>query len=143
MDLLSSLDPALPLAPWSSRLPPLHALGARVEALLSTRPGTLPWEPEFGCDLDDLVGAPATSQRLHDARWRVQQAIARWLPDFRVSRCEVVAVSQEDGRLGSSPRHVPLAEAALMGLGVRVALEIDLDVETPAGPITVQAFVQP
>jgi len=142
MDLLSSLDPALPLAPWSPRLSPLEALGARVECLLSTRPGTLPWEPEFGCDLDDLVGAPATTQRLHDARWRIQQAIARWLPDLRVARCEVVAVSQEDGSPGA-PRQMPLAEGALMALGVRAALEIDLDIETPAGPITVQAFVQP
>ena len=142
MNLLSSLDPALPLAPWNPRLPPLEALGARVECLLSTRPGTLPWEPEFGCDLDDLVGAPATTQRLHDAQWRIQQALARWLPELRVARCDVLVVSTDDGG-GGAPRQVPLAEAALMGFGVRVALEIDLDLETQDGPVNVQAFVQP
>ena len=137
-------DGALPLGRPARHLGEDEALALRVQRLLETRPGTLPWEREFGCDLDDLVGAAATGVRLSEARWRVQQALARWLPELRVSRCEVRAV-RSDGRAEALHRYreVPPAEAALLSLGVQASIEIDLDLNSPGGPLAVAVVLTP
>lgn len=137
-------EAALPLGRPPRAASEEDTLALRVQRLLETRPGTIPWEPDFGCALDDLVGAAATGIRLNEARWRVHQALARWLPDLRVARCEVRAVRLE-GWTGADqrPREIPLAEAAMLSLGVQAAIEVDLDLESPYGPLAVAVTLAP
>ena len=137
----SRLDPALPLSPIRVRLSPEEALAGRIRAVLETRPGRVPWRPEFGCDLSELVGQPATAERLSRARSAIEEAVRRWLPDVTVARCELRVVTS----LGTHdrPREVPLAEAAIIPLGVYASLEIELDLDTELGPIAVQTQLSP
>lgn len=137
-----ALHPALLLG-HTTQARPLDALAMRVSRILETRPGTLPWEPEFGCDLDDLIGAPATTLRLAEVRWRIQAALARWLPELQVQRCEVRARRTDAQPAPTGGRDVPIAEAALLSLGSQAAVEVDLELETPLGPLALQAYVTP
>jgi hypothetical protein len=36
-----------------------------------------------------------------------------------------------------------MAESALLALGMQATLEVLLDVETPAGPLSLQAIIEP
>ena len=137
------LHPALFLGERRPYLSSEEALAARIRMVLETRPGQVPWRPDFGCDLASLVGQPATAQRLNEARWRIEEAIRRWIPDAEVLRCKV-GVSSDAVPLGNRrPRGVPVAESALMSLGKQAVLEIELDVKTDMGPVAVQAVVEP
>lgn len=133
------LHPAL-----SMGAPALHGdaeLGARVRMVLETRPGTLPWRPEFGCDLADLVGKPATSAKIGEVRWKIEQAVRRWVPSVRVARCRVAVVPlREDG---ADFARAPLAERAVMALGTRALLEVSLELETTFGPMALHAQIAP
>jgi phage baseplate assembly protein W len=136
-------DPAIPLGerrPWVAGP---EALAHRVRAVLETRPGGLPWRPDFGCDLDSLVGYPTTSDLVAEARWRVEAALRRWLPDVEIRDVAVSAVPVEGS--GSSPtdRRVPIAEAALLTMGVQASLYVDIDLVGPDGPMTVSASLNP
>ena len=113
----------------------------RVRLVLETRPGQLPWRPEFGCDLESLVGQPATSGRLTEVRWRVERALARWLPDVNVERCVVRAIPHDSPGLVAAT--TPVAESALLGLGTQADLEVSLELTGPQGALTVQAQLTP
>ncbi len=134
-------DPALPLSPRRARLSPEEALAAQIRMVLETLPGQLPWRPDFGCSLSDLVGQPATGQALSRARVHIEEALRRWLPEVTVARCQVRVVT----RLGAPerPREVPLAEAAIIPLGTHAELAIDLDLETALGAVALQALISP
>lgn len=132
------LNPALPLRAAEPWLGGDAAVAERVRMVLETQPGTLPWRPDFGCDLGGLVGQPATRARLGEVRWRVEQALRRWIPEVRVARCHVDAVSLRAGNTGFGPG-VPLAEGALLALGTQVALDVSVDLETPQGPLLLTA----
>jgi phage baseplate assembly protein W len=136
-------DPALTLGDRRPFLAGEDALAWRVRTVLETRPGDVPWRPDFGCDLSSLVGQPATIQRVNEARWRVEEAIRRWIPEAGVVRCDVRVVVFDEGGRGRHPRTVPLAESALMSLGSQAALEVELDVETEAGPVSIEAVFEP
>lgn len=138
------LDPALPLGARDGTVRGDRAFAERIRMILETRPGTLPWRPDFGCDLDDLIGQPATPQRVNEARWRVEHALRRWLPEVKVLSCHV-QLSRLEGSAGEDlrRREVPLAESALLALGMQAALEVLLDVETPLGPLSLQALIEP
>lgn len=115
-----------------------EAVATRVRLVLETPLGALPWRPDFGCDLAGLVGQPATAARLNEVRWRVEQAVRRWVPTVKVARCRVETLSLlEPG--SERPAGVPLAELALMSLGTQVAVEVNLDLETPQGPLHLSA----
>lgn len=118
------------------------AWAEQVAMVLETRPGTLPWRPEFGCDLSSLVGQPATAARLGEAKWKIEAAVRRWVPPLKVARCVVSVVRLERAGDGGFPPAVPLAEAALLSLGAQAALEVALDLETPDGPLSLQALVE-
>ena len=137
------LHPALFLGERRPYLSAEEALAARIRMVLETRPGQVPWQSDFGCDLAALVGQPATAQRLNEARWRIEEAVRRWVPDAEVLRCHV-RVSADGAPMGQRrPRDVPLAESALMSLGKQAVLEVELDVKTDLGPVAVQAVVEP
>lgn len=137
------LHPSLLLGPRKPRVSEDETIAERIRLVLETRPGTLPWRPDFGCDLGPLVGQPANSQRLNEARWKVEQALRRWLPELELTRCEVNVVFADVGPGRVRYLEVPLAESALLSLGTQAGLEIVLDVETPSGPLAVQAVVDP
>lgn len=137
------LDPALSLGQRDPFVRGDRAFAERIRMILETRPGTLPWRPDFGCALDDLIGQPATPQRLGEARWRVENALRKWLPDIKVLSCQVQLARIEGGNQDVRQRGVPLAESALLALGMQAALEVLLDVETPSGPLSLQALIEP
>ena len=135
------LSPALPFGARDPWLRGDVAWAERVRIVLETRPGTLPWRPDFGCDLGKLVGQPATPARVGEVRWKIEQAVRRWVPSVRVARCRVELVPLDDGDAVKSGPKLPLAEVALLCLGTQVALEVSLDLETPQGPLSLQAHL--
>ncbi len=115
---------------------------SRVRAILETRPGTLPWRPEFGVDLARLVGAALTRQQLEDARAAIVDAIATWAPDIQVIDCEVSAVTAFGAGPGQTDRTIPLAEGALVRLGTQASLRIDLSLRSEEGDLNLQATIR-
>lgn len=136
-------DPALTLGERRPFLAGEDALASRIQMVLETRPGDVPWRPQFGCDLSSLVGQPATTQRVNEARWRVEEAVRRWIPEATLVRCDVRVVVFDHGARTRHPRTVPLAESALLSLGTEAALEVELDVETEQGPVSIEAVFEP
>jgi phage baseplate assembly protein W len=137
-----SADPflAVPLVRRGPAASRAERLEARLRLVLETRPGRLPWRPDFGCDLAALVGEPATPQNLGRAKYQVDQALARWLPDVRVVRCEVAL---RPILASVAPTGAPVGEGALLSLGTQAVLHVHLDLDTALGPVQVSADVQP
>ena len=137
------LHPSLALGAHHPYLSPQEALVTRIQLVLETRPGQVPWAPEFGCDLTMLLGRAATPQRINEARFRVESAVRKWLPGMELKDCRVNAVTN----LGTSSTHrdrqIPVAESALVALGTEARLEVELDIETEAGMMSVEAAVEP
>lgn len=129
-------DPAMPLGerrPWRA---PGEALADRVRMVLETRPGQIPWRPEFGCDLDDISGHCATPQLISYVEWKVRGAVGRWLKDVKVKKCQVQVVNSNQG---ARHRTVPAAEAALMSVGSQANLVVALELQGPDGPASLTA----
>lgn len=137
------LRPALPIGARDPFLREDAAWAERVRIVLETRPGTLPWRPDFGCDLAGLLGQPASPARLGEVRWKIEQAVRRWVPSVRVARCRVTAIPLHEGADSVRSGSAPLAELALLCLGTQVVLEVSLDVETPQGPLALSAQLAP
>lgn len=93
----------------------------RLRMVLETRPGQLPWRPDFGCDLGPLLGQACTPQRIAEARWRIESALRRWLPDLELVSCRVRCVTQSE-----NARPSPSPESGLLGLGTQVGLVVDM-----------------
>jgi phage baseplate assembly protein W len=115
-------------------------LADRIRLVLETQPGSVPWEPSFGCDLTGLVGGSASTTRTSEVRTRVTSAIQRWLPAVRISSCTVELIETRAHRQRTAG--VPIAEAALASAGVSVVLEVRIDVETESGPVHFEALLQ-
>lgn len=137
------LHPSLALGAHHPYTRPEEGLVTRIQIVLETRPGQLPWNPEFGCDLTGLLGKAATPQRVNQARFQVEGAVRRWLPGMDLKDCRVNALTN----LGTSGTHrerqIPVAESALVALGTESRLEVELDIETEAGIMSVEAAVEP
>ncbi len=56
--------------------------------VLGTRIGTLPWRPDFGCDIDRLRHKTKTPTVSDVARVMIEDALRRWEP-----RCQLTSVS--------------------------------------------------
>jgi phage baseplate assembly protein W len=126
--------------PWVSGE---EELVERVRITLETRPGQLPWRPEFGCDLEGFTGQPATTGRLREVQWRIEQALARWLPEVTVDRCVVRVVPTAAPEPSRATSGALLAETALLGLGTQADLEVLLDLSGPDGPVALHAQLTP
>jgi phage baseplate assembly protein W len=138
----SSLRASLVLDGLPGRdLSPSDLLSQQLQIVLNTRPGTMPWRPEFGCDLTSLVGQPATADNLMTAQQRVEAALSGALPGVVVEKVDVrLAAFSGSGEELTHPS-IPLAEAALLRLGVQARLEVTLEVRVPSGPVTASATV--
>jgi phage baseplate assembly protein W len=136
-------DPQLGLDAQRPWLDGDRALATRIRMVLETRPGHVPWRPTFGCDLAGLVGFPVTRGLLEHARGKVETALRDWIRDAELVRVEVHAVPSEGGRMSNVPRTVPTAEAALLAMGVAAMLEIDVEMKSPDGYVSVSAVVAP
>jgi phage baseplate assembly protein W len=136
-------DPSIPMGvddPW---LRYERAMAIRVRMVLETRPGQIPWRPNFGCDLQSLVGEAAGPQLINQARWKVESALKRWIPDATIDQVSVnVVVSPQMDKM-SSHREVPTAEAALLTVGIQAALQVDVELTGPHGPMAVSATIEP
>lgn len=113
----------------------------QLQTVLNTRPGHIPWLPDFGCDLESLAGEPASSSNLDEARDRVQHAVKTWVPSVEIARCDVRVISRD--RTDLKHPTVPLAESAMLTLGVEASLEVLLEVVVPQGPVVLTAEVNP
>jgi phage baseplate assembly protein W len=117
------------------------ALIARLRMVLETRPGRVPWRPEFGCDLAGLVGEPASPQNLAQASFLVERALARWIPEVGVVSCTCTAEIAPGSTPGEG--NAPAGEGALLSLGSQAQLRIHLLVRSAAGPLQVDATITP
>ena len=115
---------------------------ARIRSILETRPGTVPWRPEFGVDLASLVGSALTRSQLDKVRAAVQAALERWAPDIEVLGCEVHAVTAFGAGPGGTDRTIPLAEGALVRLGTQASLRVDLSLRTDEGELNLSATIR-
>jgi len=118
---------------------PPTSVADRVRLVLETRPGRIPWHPEFGCDLDPVVGRALTIERVGEVRMRIQNALNRFLPDLLVTRLDVRV--QTDLGADMRSRRLPIAEASLVPFGANAMLDIELELQTPAGPVRLQLEV--
>ena len=119
-----------------------EALVDRISLVLQTRPGQIPWRPEFGCQLEEMLGAQASGSQVVQARYAIQQALGRFLPDIEVAGVRVRVVPMEGSRDRFKLAEIPIAERALVGAGAGAVLQVDVDIETDAGILTIQALVE-
>ena len=54
------LHPSLTLGARQPMLSKRESTLARLDMVLHSRVGDIPWRPEFGCDVTGLIGEPAT-----------------------------------------------------------------------------------
>ena len=134
---------AQPLTGAGRRPADAEALAARVQMILETAPGTLPWLPEYGCDLSDIVGQPATADAISDVGRRISGALSRWLPDVIVLRCEPRLLTEHWARGGAHDRLVPVAESALVPFSLNASLAVELELQTLSGPLSLNARIRP
>lgn len=130
----SLLDPALRLGVGNPRREAGEFWADRIRSVLLTRPGTLPWRPQYGFDIEWLLGQPLNTVNVTLLRMRLRSTLARWLPDLKVNELKI-AVHSDHRALVQSDRYVPPAEAALLPYGSGGRVEILLDVTTPSGPL--------
>lgn len=139
MSLVPPRDLALRIGAHAGGAPSAHeTLAERLRMVLETQPRQIPWRPEFGCDLDGLVGTPMTPSWLSDAEARIRAAIQRWVPGVRVRKCEVRPMMSLGARMDGRHRSLPTAEASIVPFGADASLEVQLDLDTPDGALTLQ-----
>jgi phage baseplate assembly protein W len=118
---------------------PDEALAQRIQLVLATRPGDLPWKPEFGTDLAQLVGNPVSGWTHAQAKHAIRGALAQWVPEAGV---ESIRVSTQ---VRPSPGFQPVGpiERALVPAGMQATIIIDLVIETEDGPAAMTLEVDP
>ena len=137
------LHPSLTLSAHRPYLNMEETIVNRIQLVLETRPGQLPWNPDFGCDLTYMLGETATQQRVSEAKFRVEAAVRSWLPEMELKDLRVNPVTNL-GTVGTHrERQIPVAESARVVLGTEARLEVELDIETEAGMMSVEADIEP
>ena len=101
----------------------------RMDIVLHTAVGDLPWRPGFGCDLTSLVGETATQERIDLTESEIRRALSSHIPNAKINACKVELVTG----LGDASTHrealVPIAESALVSIGTEAHLEMKVDIE--------------
>ena len=137
------LHPSLTLGTRKPYMNGPEGLVERIQIVLDTRPGQLPWAPEFGCDLTLFLGEAATPQRINEARWKLESSMRKWLPGVDVQDIRVNVRTDIGTVAAHRERQIPTAESALVALGTEAKLEVELDIETEAGMMSIEASVEP
>ncbi len=70
----------------------MAAVRQAIRIRLITRPGELPWAPEFGCGVLDYLGEVNTSSKLSELRGRIRDQL---LQDPRLSSISAVEANTE------------------------------------------------
>lgn len=115
-----------------ARKPYLNRLDStmgRLAILLHTPQGHLPWEPKFGCDLDQSIGRPATDELQNQISSSVRHSVSRWIPDTKINRCDVILQNATLNVREHREPTIPLAESALAIMGTDVHAQVALEVE--------------
>jgi phage baseplate assembly protein W len=123
------LHPSLTLGARKPYLSQRNSTLSRLDMVMHTHVGGLPWRPNFGCDLTGLVGEPATPSRINEARTAVSSAISRWLPEANVNECQIQLVANEGSSATYREVGIPVAESALVSMGTEARLELKIDLE--------------
>ena len=123
------MHPSMTLGARKPFLSSRDSILARLDMVLHSRVGDIPWRPSFGCDVTELIGEPATPARVQQTRALVERTIQEWLPDVIVNDCSVQLVHA--GGIASTYREagIPVAESALVAMGTESNLELKLDLE--------------
>lgn len=140
---MPTLHPALPIGTHNPWLSPEDALATKIRMILDTRPGQVPWNPSFGCNLEELVGRPANDAAIALARHRIEEALSNWLPDVTVLDCQVRLLPRPNTAGMFKQDGVPLAESMLVSMGTQVILHVDVELETDVGVMSIAATVEP
>jgi|GEM_PF-2193957 len=123
------LHPSLTLGARKPFLSQRESTLARLDMVLHSRVGDIPWRPDFGCDVTGLIGEPATPSKIQETRALVERTIHEWLPDVMVNDCEIQLIHA--GGVANTHREagIPVAESALVAMGTESNLELRLDLE--------------
>ena len=136
------LHPSLTLGARRPFLDNTEATLSRIDIILHTRPGDLPWDPSFGCDLTSLAGESATEERVDATRFQVENALGAWLPNANVKDCDVQLVTGLGEVVHYRESNVPVAESALVALGTEARLELRIDIEVENEPLEVGTEIE-
>ena len=123
------LHPSLTLGARKPYLDRTSETLTRIDIILNTKAGDLPWRPNFGCDLTSLIGEPASPEQVERTRADVQGALSSWLPNAYVRNCEAQLVTGEGQVVHYREPNLPVAEFALVSQGTNARLELKLDIE--------------
>jgi len=123
------LHPSLTLGARKPFLSQKESSLTRLNMVLHTREGDIPWKPEFGCDLTRLVGEPATPEKIDETRNIIEGSIERWIPDVQINDCQIQLVSTDGYANIYRDASIPIAESALVAMGTEAGLELRLDIE--------------
>ena len=123
------LHPSLTLGARRPYLSQRETALARLDMVLHTRQGDVPWKPRFGCDVTRLVGEPATPDKINETKGVVRGAIRRWLPDVEIKECQVQLVNLGGYANTYRDASIPVAESALVAMGTEAGLELKIDLE--------------
>jgi hypothetical protein len=85
------------------------------------------------------VGESITDASLAVIRWRIIDAVTRWVPEVKTVDLRLDLVRDEGMGVDSADRRIPIAEAALVRFGVQSSIQVRLELETVAGPLVLQA----
>jgi len=115
----------------------------RIRAVLETRPGDIPWRPDFGCNLGRFVDQPLTPEAVSGVRNEIRRALSRHLPDVRVRDVKVGVLTGLGAHGMRGLRQLPIAERALVQLGTHATLDVDLEVSVDGRVVFLEARIQP
>jgi phage baseplate assembly protein W len=104
-------------------------LAQRLRIVLETPRGSLPWRPDFGCDLGRFVAQALTPSRLEAVKREVEGSLRREFSDVRVVDVDVQALTTHGLGQGRNRRMLPIAERSLVQLGTHCTLQVGITIE--------------
>lgn len=113
----------------------------RLAVVLHTPKGHLPWRSNFGCDLDQSLGRPASDELQNEIQNSVKRAVKKWIPDTKIIRCDVVLQTASLNVREHREPTIPLAESALVSMGTDVHAEVVLEAEVEGEPLEISTVL--
>lgn len=75
----------------------IEAVKGSIRNILNTRPGEKPFDPEFGCGLQDYLFEPNDTITRYQIAQEIERSLGRFEPRIKVTEIEVSATSDENG----------------------------------------------